>query len=79
MSIRLRYEQCCETEGCKRPIRHGDLCSACYRGATPAVRAVCDLMDESEKDRPRVDLDIRAGWIDEGMEHLNIYLRKFDS
>lgn len=40
MSVVLRWEQCCETAGCKKPARHGALCVACFYGATPAIRAV---------------------------------------
>lgn len=45
MSCKLRNEQCCQTAGCKRPARHGELCTPCYMSATPAVRAVMDLCD----------------------------------
>jgi hypothetical protein len=40
MSVELRWEQCCDTPGCKKPARHGALCVACFYAATPARRAV---------------------------------------
>jgi len=40
MSVSMRWEQCCESEGCKRPAQHGLLCAACFMAATPARRAV---------------------------------------
>ncbi len=36
----MRWEQCCESEGCTKPARHGTLCAACFLAATPARRAV---------------------------------------
>jgi hypothetical protein len=39
MSAELRWEQCCDTSGCKKPARHGALCVACFYAATPARRA----------------------------------------
>jgi hypothetical protein len=39
MSAKLRWEQCCESEGCKKPAHHGALCAACFLAATPARRA----------------------------------------
>jgi hypothetical protein len=39
MSVALRWEQCCETQGCTRPAHYGALCAACFLGATPARRA----------------------------------------
>ena len=39
MSVNLRWEQCCETERCTKPARHGSLCAACFLAATPAQRA----------------------------------------
>jgi hypothetical protein len=39
MSVNLRWEQCCETQGCNRPARHGSLCTSCYLIATPGRRA----------------------------------------
>ena len=35
----MRWEQCCESEGCTKPAHHGSLCAACFRAATPARRA----------------------------------------
>lgn len=52
MSVHLRRTQACETDGCTRPARHHGLCSHCYRAATPAQRATCDLADQ-----PTVSLD----------------------
>lgn len=46
MTVHLRREQCCESEDCTRPARHGALCVACYMAATPARRAVERLCDE---------------------------------
>jgi hypothetical protein len=40
LSIQLRWEQCCESQGCTKPARYGDLCAACFLAATPARRAV---------------------------------------
>ncbi|MGI9096942.1 MAG: hypothetical protein ACR2H2_00320 [Solirubrobacteraceae bacterium] len=40
MSVQLRWQQCCETPGCAKPARYGDLCTACFLAATPARRAV---------------------------------------
>jgi hypothetical protein len=40
MSVKLRWEQCCESANCTKPARHGALCAACLRAATPARRAV---------------------------------------
>jgi hypothetical protein len=40
LSIQLRWEQCCESQGCTKPARYGDLCTACFLAATPARRAV---------------------------------------
>ena len=40
MSVELRWEQCCESANCTKPARHGVLCAACFRAATPARRAV---------------------------------------
>jgi hypothetical protein len=40
MSVEMRWEQCCESANCTKPARHGFLCAACFRAATPARRAV---------------------------------------
>jgi hypothetical protein len=40
MSVSMRWEQCCESEDCKRPAHYGVLCAACFRAATPARRVV---------------------------------------
>jgi hypothetical protein len=39
MSVNLRWEQCCTSEGCKKPARHGSLCASCFLAATPARRS----------------------------------------
>jgi|GEM_PF-3038151 len=39
MSFSMRWEQCCESEGCTRPAHHGTLCASCFMAATPARRA----------------------------------------
>jgi hypothetical protein len=46
MSVSVRWEQCCESEGCKRPAHYGLLCAVCFMAATPARRVV-----ELEADR----------------------------
>jgi hypothetical protein len=53
----MRWEQCCETEGCSRPAQHGALCSACFRAATPARRAVELLAAEPAPAEPALDGD----------------------
>jgi hypothetical protein len=50
MSVSLRWEQCCETHGCKKPAHHGALCAACFLAASPARRAVALLADEPAPD-----------------------------
>jgi len=40
MSVSLRWEQCCESAGCKRPAHYGELCAVCFMAATPARRVV---------------------------------------
>ncbi|MGH2917074.1 MAG: hypothetical protein ACRDLS_00520 [Solirubrobacteraceae bacterium] len=39
MSVEMRWEQCCASEGCTKPAHHGELCAACFLAATPARRA----------------------------------------
>jgi hypothetical protein len=46
MSVSMRWEQCCASEGCTRPARHGALCAACFLAAAPARRAVELLGDQ---------------------------------
>jgi len=48
MSVSVRWEQCCESEGCKRPAHYGQLCAACFMAATPARRVV--EMDAAQPD-----------------------------
>jgi hypothetical protein len=50
MSAHLRWEQCCESQDCTRPARHGGLCAACFRAATPARRAA-ELAADRAADR----------------------------
>lgn len=45
MTVRLCTENCCAEDHCTKPARHGELCVAHYMAASPAVRAVCDLLD----------------------------------
>jgi hypothetical protein len=40
MSVWVRWEQCCESEDCKRPAHYGVLCAACFMAASPARRVV---------------------------------------
>jgi hypothetical protein len=54
MSVSMRWEQCCESEDCKRPAHYGVLCAVCFMAATPARRAV-------ELDTLRVD-PLEALW-----------------
>lgn len=60
MSVHLHWEQgCANGTDCHpghppRPARHAELCANCYRGATPAVRALCDWMDAHA---PRATID----------------------
>jgi hypothetical protein len=35
----MRWDQCCETDGCTKPAHHGALCATCFLAATPARRA----------------------------------------
>jgi len=52
MIVSVRWEQCCDSEGCKRPAHYGLLCAVCFMAATSARRAV-------ELDTSRVDpLDV---------------------
>jgi hypothetical protein len=54
MSVRLRWEQCCESEGCTKPAHHGSLCAACFLVATPARRAV-ELLGSATRDAKAPD------------------------
>jgi hypothetical protein len=60
MSVHLRWEQCCESEGCTKPARHGVLCTPCYLAATPGRRAV-----ERLAAAPDSAHDVRADLVDE--------------
>jgi hypothetical protein len=50
MSVELRWEQCCESQDCKKPAHYGALCAACFFAATPARRAAELLASEPAKD-----------------------------
>lgn len=62
MSVELRWDQCCETVGCKKPRHIGSLCAACFYGATP-VRRATELLADTGPDG-RVSAAGRA-WLDE--------------
>lgn len=47
----MRWEQCCESQGCMRPSHFGTLCAACFLAAAPARRAVELLVLEPAPDR----------------------------
>ena len=67
MSVELRWEQCCESRGCTKPARHGVLCAACFRAATPARRAV-ELLAGRPPAGARADgrvSDAGAAWLAE--------------
>ena len=57
MSADLRWDQCCESAGCKKPAHHGALCASCFYAATPARRAVELLASAPAPDAalPRAD------------------------
>ena len=54
MTVHLRRDQECSETDCGRPARHAELCSPCYRAASPAARACCDALD-------RVDAEVSSG------------------
>jgi hypothetical protein len=56
MSVNMRWEQCCESQGCTKPAHHGALCAACFLAATPARRAT-----ELLAAQPTQDSVARAG------------------
>lgn len=60
MSAELRWEQCCETSGCKKPALHGVLCAACFYLASPARRAV-ELLASPPARPPDKDVVSAAG------------------
>ena len=76
MTVQLRYDQCCESEGCTKPARHGALCSVCYMAATPARRAVelladrCEAGDASE--RRHLDFDAFYARLEQERAHEEI-------
>lgn len=55
MTVRLCTENCCAEDHCTKPARHGELCVAHYMAASPAVRAVCDLLDRIDARCARED------------------------
>jgi hypothetical protein len=58
MSVSVRWEQCCDSEDCKRPAHYGLLCAVCFMAATPARRAV--ELDTSRVDSPDVPWSLPA-------------------
>jgi hypothetical protein len=56
MSVRMRWEQCCESQDCTKPAHYGALCAACFRAATPGRRAAELLAAD-----PAPDAVARAG------------------
>jgi hypothetical protein len=68
----MRWDQCCESDGCTKPAHHGALCAACYRAASPARRAVERLAAPAAA-APAVDYvdvvdyvdDAGASWLQE--------------
>jgi hypothetical protein len=70
MSVELRWEQCCESQGCNKPAHHGALCAACFLAATPARRAAELLAAGRSADEPEGGGDCyvsRAGaaWLED--------------
>jgi len=71
VSVQLRWDQCCETHGCKKPARFGVLCTACFLAATPARRAAelhaCSPapIDAAAPAADRVVDDAGAAWLSE--------------
>jgi len=57
MSVSMRWEQCCASEGCTKPARHGALCVSCFLAASPARRAAELLGDEPATDARGVPAD----------------------
>jgi hypothetical protein len=58
MTVRLCTENCCAEDHCIRPARHGELCVAHYMAASPAVRAVCDLLDRVDAQCARAEREL---------------------
>lgn len=56
MSVNVRWDQSCESDGCKKPALHGALCAACFRAASPARRAV-ELLAGSPAERHAAPTD----------------------
>ena len=56
MSVNLRWEQCCSSEGCTKPAHHGSLCAACFLAATPARRSVELIGSQPSAAEPPGDL-----------------------
>jgi hypothetical protein len=55
VSVQLRWDQCCESTGCKRPARFGVLCTACFLESPPARRAVESAAPTAGGREPRAD------------------------
>ncbi len=63
----MRWEQCCESDGCTKPAHHGALCAACFLAATPARRAA-ELLVASPSPAPARDNYVDgegAAWLQE--------------
>jgi len=56
MTVHLRWEQCCESDGCTKPAYHGTLCAACFLAATPARRAT-ELLAAAATEPPQPPAD----------------------
>jgi hypothetical protein len=63
MTVRLRYDQCCESDGCTKPAHIGVLCAACFLAATPARRAVELLADRPATTGPQYVDEAGAAWL----------------
>jgi hypothetical protein len=61
VSFNMRWEQCCDSDGCTKPAHHGALCAACFRAATPARRAVELLAQSAAAAAPAVAYVDEAG------------------
>ena len=68
MSVHLRRENCCETEGCMKPAYYGELCAACWFAASPARRAAELLADEAAAEpvaTPQLVGDEGVAWLEQ--------------
>ena len=59
MTVHLRDDRCCATEGCMKPAHLGVLCVACWMAASPGRRAV-ELAADPPTDSERRHLDFDA-------------------